>query len=281
MKKNTSMILSFALFVGVTALVFAQSTKPAGPIISPATSTSQPAASQPVKVSGSEKTVELRVAAYNILRGEEKAKVFDNIHSAQPDIVLMEEAPDEVVRAFARKLDMSYNFGPYTPNGSQGIAILTKGKIKAVRLFSMQGERNFALASKVTIKGQTLLVIGVHLKSLPRPVTKGVFEVMDPHTRQAAKILAEIRKHDLPVLVGGDCNMLALSPEYAKLTSVLSDVALKTPNVNQPTIFVHAMGYRIDYFFTWGPWQVADYGVSPKPGSDHRMIHARLKLECR
>jgi len=272
MKKRITVSLAFVLSFCFAASIFAQTTKP----------TSKPASTQSVfAAAGSPKTIEFKVASYNILRGEQEADVLKNIRSVKPDLVFLQEAPKDVVKYFAEKFKMSYNFGPYYPNESTGLGILTRGTLKPVKLFTMKGERNFALGSKVTLDGETFLAVCVHLKSLPRPVTKGVFEVMEPHTRQAERILAEVSKQDLPALVGGDCNMLAFSPEYVKLTSRLTDVASKSPNICQPTIFVHDMGYRIDYFFTRGSWQVLDYGVSPKPGSDHRMIHAQLKLERR
>jgi endonuclease/exonuclease/phosphatase (EEP) superfamily protein YafD len=247
--------------------------------------TTQPAtrpvsATQPVIAVRAAQTMDLSVASYNILGGREKAKVLANIRSANPDIVLLQEAPLEVVREYARQLNMDFDFGPYLPRSDSGLAILTRGKIEPIKLFFMAKERNFALAGEVTIRGEKIFVVCVHLKSLPRPVSSGVFKVMKPHTEQAKTILAEVKKQKLPVLVGGDCNALSFSPEYMTFASQLRDCATATPAATQPTIFVGDVGYRIDYLFTRGPWYVQSCRVNSESGSDHRMIHCRLKLKC-
>ena len=219
----------------------------------------------------------LRVASYNIERGIQFDKVQANLEEARADLILLQEVPGKMLRTLARKFGMNYQFGPYSPNGDMGIGILAKGKLAPDKLFSMKDERNFALSVKWSVQKETFFVVSVHLKSLQRPVTTGLLNAMKPHTVQVKRILKQVKKHQLPTIIGGDFNTLAWTPEYQSMAAEMKDVAVVAKSQNKPTIFIGVGGYRIDYFFVDDSWKVRDYAVGPKPGSDHRMIQAVLE----
>lgn len=249
-------------------------------------SSSKPVEGKPVvKMVESVKKLKLHIASYNIERGDQFEKIQTNLERSKADLILLQEVPLRHLKRLAKRFDMKYHFGPYLPDGDFGMGILARGKLDPIKLFSMEKERNYALAVQWTPdtranhhKDQAILVICTHLKSLQRPVTTGLIQAMKPHTVQAKNILKQVKKYKLPTIVAGDFNTLAWTPEYRTMATQMQDVAVVAKAQNQPTIFVGGGGYRIDYFFVQGPWIVRDYEVSPKPGSDHRMIQTVLEL---
>jgi len=222
--------------------------------------------------------LKIRVATYNIESGRKAQLVLENIRAANPDVVLLQEAHENNVRAFADALGMSRQFGPYSPKTTTGIGILAVGNLKPVKLFSMPKERNFALAATLETAGQKILLVAAHFKSLPRPLVSGLFKTMGPHQEQAKQIVDLVKKQNLPAVVGGDFNTLAFTPGYRILSTALKDSGAATGTSSQPSIIVNGTGYRIDHILVRGPWKIRASQVSPKPGSDHRLLWADLEL---
>ncbi len=229
------------------------------------------------------RVLKLKVVTYNILGGRSIKQVLYNIRSVHPDIVCLQETPlgHNGVRYLARMLGMEYQFGPYYPRKHFGIGILATGKIKPVKLFSMKKERNFGLAGEIEIGGQKILVIAIHLKSLPRPLFAGMLKSMGPRAKEARQIVETVKKYSssMPVIVAGDCNTLPFTPEYVTLSSELTDCCVVTKTSNQPSIFIGKAGYRIDHIFVKGDWAIKRTQVCPFGGSDHRMVWAELELK--
>lgn len=250
--------------------VFLWALATAGPLLAaqPATNPAPPRA----------KVLKLRVASYNIEGGRKAAEVLANIRSVNPDILLLQEVDARTVRDFARAFGKRRQFGPYRPNAGQGIAILADGPMEPVKLFSMPNERNFAMAAKVKIADQELVVICAHFKSLPRPLVQGFLKTVAPHQAQAKQIVELAKKEKSPILFGGDLNTLAFTPAFITLSSTFRDTGAAVGTASQPSIFVHGVGYRIDHIMTRGPWKTLAAKVSPRPGSDHRLIWADLQL---
>jgi endonuclease/exonuclease/phosphatase family metal-dependent hydrolase len=224
------------------------------------------------------KILSLRIASYNTQYGTQRANILKNIQSVNPDIVLLQETPLENVKSFARTLGMSYQFGPYNPKVKIGLGILAIGKITPVKLLTMTGERNFALAARVCIGDREILVVSTHFKSLPRPLVTGLIKVMGPHKAQADMIVDLVKQTKLPTIVGGDLNTLALTPAFITLSLSMRDTAEAAGTSSQPSIFINGAGYRIDHLLVRGPWKTLASKVSPLPGSDHRLIWAQLEL---
>ncbi len=233
-------------------------------------------ASQPAQI------LKLRVVTYNILGGRAIKQVLFNIRSVHPDIVCLQEVPlrSNGVRYLARRLGMEYQYGPYSPKAGEGIAILATGKIKPIKLFSMKRERNFALAGIVDIGGRKILVVAMHLKSLPRPLISGMLKSMEARAKEAKQVVELVKKYSssLPVIVAGDCNTLPFTPEYITLSSAFTDCCVATKTSYQPSIFIGKTGYRIDHIFVKGRWKIKKTQVLPMGGSDHRMVWAELEL---
>jgi endonuclease/exonuclease/phosphatase (EEP) superfamily protein YafD len=245
--------------------------------------TTCPATTQPaVELADTRK---FHIVSYNIERGDQFDAVCANIEQAHPDLVLLQEIPYKILQMLAEHFKMNYMLGPYEFGDYFGVGILAKGKLEEVKVFDMDGERNYGLAVKWTPaneskgkKSPTLFVVCTHLKSLERPVMVGLPRAFTAHTLQVNSILAEVEKQKLPAIVAGDFNTLCWTPEYRTMAAKMTDVAVKAKAQERPTIILGGGGYRIDYFFIKGDWTVRDYEVSPKPGSDHRMIQTVLEL---
>jgi endonuclease/exonuclease/phosphatase family metal-dependent hydrolase len=279
--KISSLVFGIVVLLSISGMAEPQRHKPAP---DSNRSTSKPVEKRPPMLELVGK-MKIRVVSYNIEKGAQSSKVQENLLRTKADLILLQEVPQKLLRVYARLLGMSYHFGPYGQEGDVGIGVLARGQLEPVKLFSMEGERNYALAVKWTPADQMksrdaerILVVCTHLKSLQRPVTTGLLNAMKPHTLQAKKILAQVKKQQLPTIVAGDFNTLSWTPEYRTMATEMKDVAALAKAQNQPTILVGGGGYRIDYFFLQGPWIVRDYEVSPKPGSDHRMIQTVLEL---
>ncbi len=236
----------------------------------------QKVVSRPATVSA--EVLKIRVASYNTQGGREKAEILKNIQSVNPDIVFLQEISPVTLKFFSKTLGMSYQFGPYGPRDTIGLGILAVGKIDPVKIFTMPGERNFALAARLQAGNREILIVSTHFKSLPRPLVSGLLKCMEPHKKQAAMIVDLVKQTKTPAIVGGDLNTLGITPAFFTLSSALRDTASAAGTSTQPSIFVSGVGYRIDHILVRGPWKVLNSQVSPLPGSDHRLIWADLEL---
>ncbi len=224
--------------------------------------------------------LKLRVATYNILSGRSFKQILVNIRSVHPDIVCLEETPMEKhgARSIARALGMEYQFFPYSKRSGIGIAILATGKLTPLKFFTMKKERNFALASKLDIGNRKILVVAMHLKSLPRPLISGLLKSMGKRGNEAKEVVEFVSRQKLPAIVAGDCNTLPFTPAYITLSSKLRDSCVETKTSGQHSIFIGKSGYRIDHIFVRGHWNISKCQVSPLPGSDHRLVWADIEL---
>jgi endonuclease/exonuclease/phosphatase (EEP) superfamily protein YafD len=223
----------------------------------------------------------LRVATYNIHSAKDPELILENLKRLDADVIFLQEAPllEKGVVEFARKLGMNFLFAPYRPGGNTGCAILSRGALKLVRpLKSAQpGERDFGLIAELTAGGSTINVVCIHLKSVPRPLVKGFVSSVGLRSAQAREVAEFAVAAAGPVIVAGDCNTLAPSPDYRLLAGVLTDCCVATKTATQPSIYLEDLGLRIDHVFVNEAWRVQSCRVLPLAGSDHRPVVAELE----
>jgi len=224
--------------------------------------------------------IKLRVATYNVRIGSDLSRIQENLRLIGADVICLQEISTRRarLRKLAEALGMNYLAANYGKNWRNGLAVLARGKLKLVKVFTMPKERNFGLAAEVAVKGRKLNVLSIHLKSLPRPLLKGFFKSMGSRSQQAKQIAEFAKRSALPVIVAGDCNTLPLTPAYVALSSALRDCCTATGTSTQPTISIDRAGYRIDHVFVRGPWRIASCKVLPLAGSDHKPVAADLEL---
>jgi len=222
----------------------------------------------------------IRVATYNVLTSSDPNRILKNLQLLDADIVCLQEVRNDAthLKRFVDQLKMTAAYAAYGPRSGAGMAILARGTIKPGKVLNMAGERDYGFSADVTIKGETVRVLCIHLKSLPRPLIRGAMESMGARTRQAKDVveLAEASPH--PVIVAGDTNSLGFFPSYVALARSLTDCCAACGTTTQPSIFVNRAGYRIDHVFVRGPWAIDAARVRELDGSDHRPVVAELRL---
>ncbi len=221
------------------------------------------------------------VATYNVQLAHNAELTLKNLKSFNADIICLQEIDKEAssLRMLADKLGMKYVFAGYSDRSRVGCAIMARGNVVRVTTLKMPRERNFGLVADVIVKGKSIRVICVHLKSLPRPLIHGAFKSMLPRMKQAKTVVQYALKSRKPVIVAGDTNSLAIFPGYATLAQSLKDSCTVKKTTTQPSIFVNKIGYRIDHVFVKGPWEIISSKVLPLSGSDHRPVVATLRLK--
>lgn len=233
------------------------------------------------------KVCKFRLATYNICAGKHIKEVLDNIKKVNPDIICLQEVltvgKNNGIRYMARVLGADYAYARYTSDTYTGLAILVRGgKIKLLRAFQGPGkeDRNFAIACRVKIADIELTVISMHLKSLERPLIKGVFSSLIDHQKQVKKIIEFTKKEakEENIILAGDTNTLPFTPAYVMLKDNFTDCCLITKSQHKPSIFIDGRGYRIDHIFLKGDFKVLASDVSTSPGSDHRLIWADIEI---
>jgi len=227
------------------------------------------------------RTSTLRVVTYNIHSAKDPELILKNLQRLDADVIFLQETPllEKGVVEFARKLGMNFLFAPYQPGGNSGCAILSRGTLKLVRpLKSAQpGERDFGLIAEVTVGGSMIDIVCIHLKSVPRPLVTGFVSSVGLRSAQAKEVAEFTVAATGPVIVAGDCNTLAPSPDYGLLAGVLTDCCVVTKTATQPSIYLENLGLRIDHVFVNEAWRVRSCRVLPLAGSDHRPVLAELE----
>jgi len=227
-------------------------------------------------------TLSLKVVTYNVHGGRNHHQLYQTLHKLKPDLLCLQEAPATgpfSPVAIARTLGMKYAFqGYYGPRSRFGCAILARGRVRAGKVFSMPGERNFGLTATVTFGSTQIKVVSIHLKSLPRPAIGGFLQTIGPHAKQARIIVETLKDVQQPVILAGDTNTLVVTPAYATLRSVLKDACVETNTTSQPSILLDGVGFRIDHVMFKGPWRVKSTKVIKVAGSDHLPVMAEMVL---
>jgi endonuclease/exonuclease/phosphatase family metal-dependent hydrolase len=218
----------------------------------------------------------LRVMTYNIQQGysEDGVRSYDQqlrlIRTARPDILGLQESDParfaggnaDVVRAFANSLDMYAYYGPKTPTGTFGIALLSRYPIENPRTFFLysQGEQTAAILAQISVEGQPYTVLVTHLGNGGPMI-------------QQQQVLGRLAGRER-VIAMGDFNFDLASEQYA-LTDAQLDSAWTlagspyTPGLN--------VDHLIDHVFVSPGMQVnsAEYLVAPV--SDHPALVVEIQ----
>lgn len=219
----------------------------------------------------------LTVMTYNIQQGysETGERNFDGqlalIRRVGPDILGLEETDDarvaggnaDVPRYFARHLNMYAYYGPQTPVGTFGIALLSRYPIRAARTWYLYstGEQVAVIEARVDVGGRLLPVFVTHLGNGGPMVQQ----------EQFLRLVADTR----PLVAMGDFNFPPGSSQYRMTTRVLVD----TWTARWPT-WADDRGIRpldkIDHIFVSPDITVLDARYLISPASDHPAVTATV-----
>ena len=249
----------------------------------------------------------LRVATWNIDRGEQLETISSELKQNAAGLVLLQEVDWNTIRGgkvneaseLARQLGFNSAYGIEFEELSQergqpafiGQATLTQMKIRRARILRFQHQSGFwkphswlpsslplmqrrlgsriALITELDFCGRLLVVYNVHLES--RSYGRIQADQLD-------EVLEDLKRYppDAAVILGGDLNtkyfpsIFLHKLERAGYRSALGDRIQRT----------HAVAMALDWIFAKGPIDVSAGRVRRDfKGSDHYPIYAELKLK--
>jgi endonuclease/exonuclease/phosphatase family metal-dependent hydrolase len=219
----------------------------------------------------------LRVATYNIQQGYRAdgqrghADQLALLRSLDADIIGLQESDTnrisggnaDLVRYFADQLDMHSYYGPSPAVGTFGVALLSRYPIENPRTFYMTsaGEQTAAIASEVTVGGQTYNIYVTHLGNNGPLI-------------QQEQVLADIGDKQNVVLMG-DFNFRPDSEQYALTTASLVDSWLRVwPSGADDQGNTYPR--RIDHIFVSPGMAIRNARYLDSPASDHPLLVAEI-----
>ena len=241
----------------------------------------------------------IKILTYNIYHGEEKynrgksnlKRVAAVINKYKPDFVVLQEVDSmtqrtaslnrgvkrELVKELATMTSMHGYFAKAIDysEGGYGEGMLSKYIIKPVihHLAAPAGgeARALILVEHRLSNGKKIILAGTHF----------CHEFEENRIAQAKEVVDIIMATDLPVIIGGDFNIIPESMPYKIITKKLDDVAAQ---FGQPALtfpFVKPR-VRLDYFFInkGNRWRILNVKViDGEDASDHKPIFATLELQ--
>ncbi len=219
----------------------------------------------------------ITVMAYNIQQGYSKdgqrnfAGQLRVIRGVQPDILGLAETDDariangnaDVVRYLAYHLNMYAYYGPKTPTGTFGIALLSRYPIRSPRTWFLysEGEQVAAIEADVIVGGQVYHVFVTHLGNGGPMI-------------QLEQLLSLVDARDRTIVMG-DFNFQPNTIQYKRALEFLVDTwTARWPN------WVNDRGCgpvdKIDHIFVSPDLQVLDADYLIGPASDHPAVTATL-----
>jgi endonuclease/exonuclease/phosphatase family metal-dependent hydrolase len=229
----------------------------------------------------------VRMVSYNIRMGFSLDGRFDpdalaaTINRERPDVVLLSEVDrgwflnggHDDLQLLADRLGMRALFAP-AADPVWGDALLTRLPIVSIRSHPLPRAGApigaTAIAAVVSVGGQELGVVGVHLQA-----PSG--ELPTVQATAVADIAQDLARGGRPVVVAGDMNITPQSREFASLLASglrdgFADVRpFRTFPADHPT-------EEIDHVFTTPNLGVTDATVPDGTGSDHRAVAVTLSL---
>lgn len=176
----------------------------------------------------------LRVMTFNVLYSNtQAAAVAEQIRRFQPDVVALQEVKPELWSALQEQLRAEYPYGERGvwqgfdhPYGTT--AVLSRSPLEATRVVWLSEDRPVVI-TRLTVRGQPLTFAALHLvaygpQSVPwREARTELQRRMDIQAWQVKLLLEEIERIDGALIIGCDCNTVAMSDAYRTLSRVLSD----------------------------------------------------------
>lgn len=234
---------------------------------------------------------ELTVATYNV-HGASIAELIAAFerheHLRNADVVFVQELESDP-RALASALDRSVAYAPgyqRSHDGTHGVAIVSLSPLRDVRVIELpryhtvvNSARRIALRATVDVGDGELHVYSVHLDNRINPADR---------SRQLAPVLADARRLQAPVIIGGDMNT---SP-FCWLGHLLPVPCGRQDDCVERTVRAHGfdtpvtasgatskwIGMRLDALYTRGLTPAA-YGVHDDARiSDHLPLWAAFAV---
>ncbi len=207
----------------------------------------------------------IRALMVNVNQGNQAYERLEQfVRSTNPDLLVL----IEVNRAWISRLRPLVKRYPYTtskPNGTGGIALLSRIPFDEATIEIIGGVGLPSIIARFTIDGQKLTLIGTH----PRPPTSR--DRAKYRNRQLAELARFISEQEEPIILLGDLNVTPWSPYF---TDFLRTAGLRDSREGfglqptWPTRFPPAW-IPIDHALVSSNVRIHKREVGPHIGSDH------------
>lgn len=209
----------------------------------------------------------LTVVTVNLHVGNSDTALLLNwVQDIGADMVVIQEVSPTTAAQLERWED--YPFRVITPDESPfGLAILSRHPMLDIETRETDGQP-LHFRTHILWHGRTIALAAVH----PMPPLSP-----DYHLRRAQLLKAEVTwaaETELPAMVAGDLN----ATPWSVVMQSIEESGLRRATGLTPTWPATLPTIPIDHVLVTADWHVAEAGVGPNVGSDHRPAYARLVL---
>lgn len=220
--------------------------------------------------------VTLRVMTLNVwARNHQYERVLNLIREASPDVVVLEEIPEDWARELtALKAGWPYSEVVVARLPVHGIALLSKYPLDDVRVERLVGDVP-AVVAHVDVAGQPLTLVGVHLA---RPMSRGGVTAQLRGLHATQKLLEGspgVR------VVLGDFNSASWAPavaDFLKQADLRDSRLGRGVRPSWPSVLPPPLRIPIDHVFVSPQIGVERFATGPFVGSDHLPVLVDLRL---
>lgn len=234
--------------------------------------------------SGASAVPTLRVMSVNLLMINRRTQgIIDEIQSARPDVLLLQEYTDPWHEAISAALAAEYSHRSFvTQDDSFGVALYSRTPFVEWDVDNrLPLGRSLVPQTRAVIRfgGREVAVYNIHLLP-PRRLDHTVESRL-----QFADLLKTLSEEKLPYVVGGDFNLTGDAPQHADLRRIgardAHDLAGRGRGATWPVnaFFRYLPGLRLDHVYV-GPGLTAVRSEAGRgEGSDHRPVIADVTWE--
>jgi vancomycin resistance protein VanJ len=235
------------------------------------------------------------VMTYNVTTGDPGVdEILAIIQDESPDVVALQELPQEVAEAAADLEEYPYQALHPTPNPYAGSGVLSRFPILEDEAFPLAEGGHLYQRVLLDVDGREVQLLNVHLQP-PRLVgqSRGDSRLFVPvgvstevQDQELARLLEEFDRLKETVVVAGDFNLTDQSAGYRKLTARLVDAHREAgwgfghtfPDEEVRSIPTPFPVVRIDYVFHSPDMRALTTYVGDRGGPNHRFLVAELSL---
>jgi len=198
--------------------------------------------------------------------------LLDEIHSADPDIIVLQELTPEWQQQIKPLLDDYPYHELIAQSGHFGIGLLSRLPVRQMQRIELGVTP--VIQATVDLSGSQFNLLATHL------MPPQSFELKAMRDRQLDAIGDYVNHQHLPLIVAGDLNMTPWSADYQQFVT-----ATQLTNVRQgkgilPTwpARLSMIGLPLDHVLHSSQWHVEEVYTADYIGSDHLPIVAQLSL---
>lgn len=217
----------------------------------------------------------LAIASVNLyFRNADPGPARQWLRKNPADVVVLQEFTPAWQQALAEEIARYPHRRLLAREDPYGIALLSRRPLTNARPVDFAGDGLPSLVADVGLAGRTVQIVGMHTRW---PVVPALQRLRDRSLVEAARL---VRESGRPAVLVGDLNLTPYAPAFGRLLreSGLVDVFAGRPWRPTWQAGFWPLALPIDHALVPAEACVAQAGIGPDLGSDHRPIHLTLSL---